>query len=298
MFYENTGSAQSANHVLQSKDFLKTLDVGNNSAPVFIDIDDDGDLDLFIGSLNNPTGSIHFLENIGTTSNPSFTYSDSSYFNILSDLVVSPAFGDLDNDGDFDLLIGKLNGMVEVYLNTGTSTAPFFSNGTILLNNLGEVIDVGSSSTPFFIDSDDDSDLDLVIGGFNGRLSLYENTGSAASYQFTLNSSYFGTLDVGDNCTPFMIDYNKDGAYDLFSGNRNGEFFYFRNDGSNTEPVWTEVTNQFLPDAFGGNTFPCFVDIDNDTDSDLFLGNVKGGLYLYINSEITNIAEWGLEPVS
>jgi hypothetical protein len=95
-----------------------------------------------------------------------------------------------------------------------------------------------------------------------------------------------------------MIDYNKDGVYDLFAGNRNGEFFYFRNDGTNTDPVWIEVTNQFLPDAFGGNTFPYFVDIDNDTDLDLFLGNVKGGLYLYINSEITNVAEWGLDPVS
>jgi hypothetical protein len=298
MFFENTGSMQSANYVLQSKDFLKTLDVGNNSAPVFIDIDDDGDLDLFIGSLNNPTGSIHFLENTGTTLNPSFSYSDSSYFNLFSDLVVSPAFGDLDNDKDFDLLVGKLNGTIEIYLNTGTSTSPFFSTGNVLLNNLGEAIDVGSSATPFFIDIDDDSDFDLVIGGFNGRLSFFENTGSAASYQFATNSSYFGTLDFGDNSTPFLIDFSKDGIYDLFSGNRNGEFFYFRNDGTNTNPVWTEVTRQFLPEAFGGNTFPCFVDLDNDTDSDLFLGNVKGGLYLYINSEITNIAEWGLEPVS
>jgi len=30
---------------------------------------------------------------------------------------------------------------------------------------------------------------------------------------------------------------------------------------------------------------------------DLFLGNVKGGLYLYINSEITSVADWELKPV-
>ncbi|MCL4278467.1 MAG: VCBS repeat-containing protein [Ignavibacteriaceae bacterium] len=69
MFYENTGNAQSANHILRTNDFLKTLDVGNNSSPVFVDIDNDGDLDLFIGSFNNPNGSIHFLENTGTVSN-------------------------------------------------------------------------------------------------------------------------------------------------------------------------------------------------------------------------------------
>jgi len=297
MFYENMGNPQSANHSLRTIDYLKTLDVGNNSAPVFVDIDDDGDLDMFMGSFNNPTGSIHFLENTGTASTRSFYYSDSAYFNIISDLVVSPVFGDLDNDGDFDLLVGKLNGTLDVYSNTGNPTSPIFSNGNVLLNNLGDVIDIGSSATPFLIDVDGDSDLDLVIGGFNGRFSFFENTGNPTTFEFTSNPSYFGNLDIVDNSTPFLIDYNKDGALDLFSGSRKGEFFYFRNDGSSSAPVWTEVTNQFIADNFGGNTFPCFVDIDNDTDLDLFLGNVKGGLYLYINSEITNNVDWGLNPV-
>lgn len=298
MFYENTGSAQSANHILITKNYLKTLDVGNNSAPVFVDIDNDGDLDLFVGSLNNPTGSLQFLENTGTANNPSFYYTDSAFFNVTSDLSVTPTFGDIDKDGDYDLFIGKLNGTIELYLNTGTSISPRFTTGTTLLNNLGQIIDIGSSSTPFLIDVDGDADLDLVIGGFNGRFSFYQNTGTSTVYEFTSNPSYFGTLDIGDNGTPFLFDYNKDSALDLFSGSRKGEFFYFRNDGSSSAPIWTEVTYQFIPDNFGGNTFPFFIDIDNDTDFDLFLGNVKGGLYLYINSEITNVADWGLKPVN
>ncbi len=297
IFYENTGSSQIANHNLITKDYLKTLDVGNNSAPVFVDIDDDADLDLFIGSLNNPTGSIHFLENIGTASSPSFIYSDSSFFNISGDLSLSPAFGDIDNDNDPDLLIGKLNGTVELFSNSGTPTSPNFSIGIALLNDLGQLIDVGSSATPLLIDVDFDSDLDLIIGAFNGRFNFYENTGNSNLYEFTANSSYFGSLDVGDNSTPFMIDYDKDGVIDFFSGNRNGEFFYFRNDGTNSAPIWTEVTNNFISGDFGGSSFPCFVDIDNDTDFDLFLGNVKGGLYLYNNTEITNIADRELRPV-
>jgi hypothetical protein len=297
MFYENIGTAQSANHILRTYHFLKTLDVGNNSVPVFVDIDNDSDLDLFIGSLNNPSGSIHFLENTGTASNPAYYYTDSAFFNITGDLSLSPAFGDIDNDGDFDLFVGKLDGTIEVYLNSGTSGSPLFTTGTTLLNNLGQVIDIGSSAAPFLIDYDGDGDLDLIVGGFNGRFSLFENTGNSSSYEFTLNSSYFGTLDVGDNSTPFLFDFNKDGAIDLFSGSRKGEFFYFRNDGSNIAPTWTEITNKFIDDNFGGNTHPFFVDIDNDTDMDILLGNVKGGLYLYINSEITNVADWGLTAV-
>ncbi|KAA0240269.1 MAG: T9SS C-terminal target domain-containing protein [Chlorobiota bacterium] len=297
MFYENTGNAQSANHILRTNDFLKMLDVGNNSSPVFVDIDNDGDLDLFIGSFNNPNGSIHFLENTGTVSNPSFYYSDSQYFNIMSDLVVTPAFGDLDNDGDYDLLAGKLNGTIDFYLNNGTPVSANFQNSILLRNNNDDSIDVGSSSSPFLMDVDGDSDLDLAIGGFNGKLSFYENTGNPASYEFTSNPAYFGTLDIGDNSTPFFIDYNEDDVLDLFSGSRNGEMFYFRNDGNNISPIWSLITNQFIHDNFGGNTFPCFFDIDNDTDSDLFLGNVKGGLYFYLNSMITSVAEWELTPV-
>lgn len=297
MFYENTGNAQSANHILRTNDFLKMLDVGNNSSPVFVDIDNDGDLDLFIGSFNNPNGSIHFLENTGTVSNPSFYYSDSQYFNIMSDLVVTPAFGDLDNDGDYDLLAGKLNGTIDFYLNNGTPVSANFQNSILLRNNNDDSIDVGSSSSPFLMDVDGDSDLDLAIGGFNGKLSFYENTGNPASYEFTSNPAYFGTLDIGDNSTPFFIDYNEDDVLDLFSGSRNGEMFYFRNDGNNISPIWSLITNQFIPENFGGNTFPCFFDIDNDTDSDLFLGNVKGGLYFYLNSMITSVAEWELTPV-
>ncbi|MDH3269486.1 MAG: FG-GAP-like repeat-containing protein, partial [Ignavibacteria bacterium] len=287
-----------ANHVFITNDYLKTLDVGNNSAPVFVDIDNDNDLDLFIGSLNNPTGSIHFLENTGSLTNPVFYYQDSTYFDITSDLSVSPAFGDIDDDGDFDLILGKFNGKLEVYLNTGTSNSPFFSNGTRLLNHIGEEIDIGSSASPLLFDVDNDIDLDLIIGGFNGKFNLYENTGDATVFQFTLNSLYFESLDVGDNGTPFMLDYNNDDAYDLFSGNRNGEFFYFRNDGSNSVPIWTEITSNFISEDFGANTYPCFVDLDNDTDLDLFLGNVKGGLYLYTNSEISTVAERNITPVN
>ncbi|MGB5530670.1 MAG: FG-GAP-like repeat-containing protein [Ignavibacteriaceae bacterium] len=291
MYLKNNGTAQAANHNLITNDFLKTLDVGNNSAPVFIDIDNDNDLDLFIGSLNNPIGSIHFLENTGSHSDPVFYYQDSTFFDITSDLSVSPAFGDLDDDGDFDLIVGKFNGKLDIYLNTGTPNSPFFSNGAPLLNNIGEEIDIGSSATPFLLDMDNDIDLDLIIGGFNGKFNLYENTGNVSFFQFTLNSLYFESLDIGDNSTPFIVDYNKDDVFDLFSGNRNGESFYFRNDGSNSAPIWTEITNNFISDDFGAYTFPCFVDLDADTDLDLFLGNVKGGLYFYNNSEISTVAE-------
>ncbi|MCW8811028.1 MAG: T9SS type A sorting domain-containing protein [Ignavibacteriaceae bacterium] len=298
MFYQNIGTPQSANHIFITKDLLKTFDVGDNSAPVFIDIDNDGDLDLFVGSLNNPIGSIHFLENTGDVFNPAFYYADSTFFDITSDLSVSPAFGDIDNDGDYDLIIGRFNGTLSLYLNSGSPSSPNFTSGTALLDSNGGVIDIGSSAVPFVLDVDNDMDIDLVIGGFNGKFYFYKNTGNPSFYQFALNSEYFNNLDVGDNATPFMIDIDSSGTFDLFSGNRTGEFYYYKNTGTNINPVWEEKTNYFINGDFGGNTAPCFVDIDNDTDYDLLLGNVKGGLYLYINSEISIVDKWENQPIS
>ena len=113
-----------------------------------------------------------------------------------------------------------------------------------------------------------------------------------------MEPAYFETIDVGDNSTPFIIDYNDDGNNDLFTGNRNGEFYYYQNEGTNENPLWNEVTNSFIPGNFGASTAPYFVDIDADTDTDLFLGNVKGGLYLYINTLISNVANREIEPIS
>jgi len=291
MFYSNEGTAQTPNHINITENYLKTLDVGANSYPTFADIDNDGDIDLFIGSLNNPIGTIHFLENIGSETNPAFQYLDSSYFNISGDLSIIPSLGDLDGDNDFDLLIGLFDGKIDYYRNDGNPASANFVLQGELTDNTGSVIDVGNNSSPFLFDVDGDGDLDLSIGAFNGKFKYFENTGSQVGYEFTLNDLFFGNLDVGDNSTPFLI-------IDMFSGNRTGFLFYFRNIGSNQNPLWQEVTDHFIDESFGNSTVPYFIDIDNDTDTDLFLGNVKGGLYLYENITVTHIEDRILEPPS
>ena len=53
--------------------------VQGGPSPTFADINGDGDLDLFIGEKSSP-GSIHYFENTGTSSNPSFAAPVTSFF--------------------------------------------------------------------------------------------------------------------------------------------------------------------------------------------------------------------------
>ncbi len=93
---------------------------GNNSAPAFVDIDGDGDFDLFSGQ---GAGGLSFWENVGTPSVHSFTFRTDDYFSIRrSDYNSMPAFVDIDGDGDFDLFTGGQDGTIHFYENTGSAT--------------------------------------------------------------------------------------------------------------------------------------------------------------------------------
>lgn len=305
MFYRNDGNAVSDNFHKVTENYIKTLDVGNDSAPCFADLDNDGDEDLLLGSTQNPNGSLFYFENTGTPAQPSFLLSDSSFFGIKNELTVSPAVSDLDGDGDPDLLIGCFDGTISLYTNTGTASSPDFKLSGKLEDNIGGIIDVGVYARPFLFDYDNDGDPDLAAGAFNGKFYFYKNTGTSGAFEFTADTTFIHRLnpedpgspviDVGDNSVPFFIDYDDDGDLDFFAGNRNGFIFYFRNDGSNAIPLWTPEQNELTQTDFGADAFPCFVDIDQDTDEDFFVGNLKGGLYLYRNQTVTGLTDTNIK---
>ncbi|MDP2301466.1 MAG: T9SS type A sorting domain-containing protein [Ignavibacteria bacterium] len=289
IFYENVGNPILPNFQRKSYNYLNSLDVGSRSLPVFLDIDDDGDKDLFIGAENNPNGTIYFYENIGTKLQPSFILRTNKFEGIEDELSIAPAFGDIDGDEDYDLVIGNLFGNVSLYRNIGNKTTPEFVFDTKLRDNQNNLITAGSFARPFLFDVNNDGDLDLIVGGFNGRLILYENIGTNTNYLFAKNLNYFGDIDVGDMSAPFLVDIDGDSIPELWIGNRTGLIKQYKNTGSLNSPIWIEhevFLNHF---SFGGDAAPSFIDIDGDTDLDFFLGNIKGGLYFFRNNIINSI---------
>jgi len=94
------------------------------TSPAFIDIDNDGDQDLFIFEY---PGVVHFFENTGTPAVPSYGVPQSDPFGLSLDVnTLRIEFADLDNDGDFDLMGGEYYGDHSFYENTGTASMPSF----------------------------------------------------------------------------------------------------------------------------------------------------------------------------
>ncbi len=270
---------------------FNSIDVVFTSTPAFLDLDGDGDLDLVSGERD---GTLLAWRNTGPASAPVFT-ALSGTANPFNSIDVgdasAPAFVDLDGDGDLDIVSGEFRGTLLAFRNTGTASAPVFTalSGTA---NPFNSIDVGSFSTPAFLDLDSDGDLDLVLGNFNGTLQAWRNTGPASAPVFTALSGSdnpFDGINTVNYSAPAFVDLDGDGDLDLVSGERNGTLLAWRNTGPASAPVFTalsDTANPFNGIDVGYTSTPAFLDLDGDGDSDLVAGENAGTLLAFRNASL------------
>jgi len=151
--------------------------------PIFVDIDNDGDLDAFLNTYNNKysDSQVLFFKNTGSGSQPRFE-EQAGQDNPLADVNVnynSPlTLVDIDNDRDLDAFIGSDDGTVHFYQSTGSASQPRFEE-QVQDNPLADV-NVGGYAFPTLVDIDNDRDLDAFIGSGAGTFHFYQNTGSVS----------------------------------------------------------------------------------------------------------------------
>ncbi len=259
-----------------TKQLLPVLDVGSESIPSLVDIDGDGDLDLLVSNKIDPsdqtTSRIYHFENTGTRSAPSLRLRGALPFSGRFHL--APAFGDIDGDGQLDVVVGQWGASLAWYRGG--------REGFSLVDSTFITITRGSNTTPTLGDLDGDGDLDLIVGEASGALNYYRNDGGPGAPRFVLVSDEWEGIRVGRRSSPHLVDLDGDGDLDMLVGAEEGIVALFRNVGSRT------VARFERDESFELKASPLAVpaagDMDGDGVPEILVGGSAGGV-LYFAAE-------------
>ncbi len=179
-------------------------DESGNYGSVWTDFDNDGDVDFYIAHCRQSYGpgdlrrTNVLFENNG---NGTYTSNAAAHGMASNDQDWTASFGDIDNDGDFDLFMTKHDVISRYYINDGSG------NFTISPNT------IAFGSMPMqaqYEDYDNDGFIDLFITGDNDH-RLYHNNGNGTFTDVTPTN-----LNAGSNLLSFASgDINHDGKIDI-----------------------------------------------------------------------------------
>ncbi len=170
LYQQNTGTATSPMFAAAVTNPFGITPVAIAQLPTIADLDNDGDLDMLVGEEN---GNMRYFENTGSKTNPMFAAGVLNPFGLAPTYYfAAPAFGDVDLDGDFDLMVGEYYGAIQYFENTGTKTNPAFG---VAQNNPFGIVSTLDAAFPVMADFDDDGDQDLLVGEYYGTMKYFQN---------------------------------------------------------------------------------------------------------------------------
>lgn len=242
---------------------LNSLNLKESSA-AWGDYDNDGKLDLAINGKDRTGAFQTFLyHNTGTDHVLMRDTGQSLTATVNGDL----AWGDIDNDGDLDLIISGQIAVapllvLEVYRNTSG----------ILVKDTSQSLSGYLSSAMALADYDDDGDLDLAVNGGKGAtvtptLTLFSNNGTGLfTEDQTFGGAFGGSTAWGD--------YDNDGDYDLVMSGQDNNNEVITRIFRNNSGILVETIVDVLPGLVFSTT--PWADYDNDGDLDLAMTGGEG----------------------
>lgn len=280
----------------------------SGSTILTFDRDADGDKEVLLGDISFPNMVIG--QNGGTSNTAEMTSYAKDYPNNTRpvELFIFPAgfYEDVNNDGVKDLIVApnaplesENHRNVMFYENTRSDNRPNFIYRQREFI-VGDMLDLGSGTSPLLIDINGDSLLDILVGNsgyykrasaFPSGLAYLENTGlytDSTTYPiYTLrDTNYLNLFDdsLGALC-PSAADIDADGDLDLMIGDRAGKIHFFQNNAQNQNDSvnFTAVPSWDTLIDVGSWATPTFYDLDDDGDLDLVSGERYGTLYFYLN---------------
>ena len=197
-----------------------------------------------------------------------------------------PAFGDLDGDGEADLVCGSLDGYFYRYAGEGYTDRLHVSEAVRLTDPTGYPLQTPGYSAPQLVDLDGDGVLDLVSGASDGNVYWYagDGTGCFTPMGVLLDS------DVNGQVLPSFGDWNGDGVADMALGSNQGILLLYYGQKTDGVPAYNwksmESYSRICADAELGHWLaPCLWDLDGDGVLDLAVGTFDGYIARLLRSD-------------
>lgn len=293
--YKNEGTVQTPTFSHQQIDFLvnEMIDVGVGAYPAFADYNGDGLLDLFVGHYghfvpadNRYQAQLTLFKNVGTAQQPAFELENTDFLHLikLAYTGIYPSFGDVDGDGDEDLLFGDELGNLHLSLNMA-EVGEEMQLQTPELNFLS--INNGSTVIPHLHDMNNDGLTDLIIGKKNGSLTYFKNiTSQVHQPVFEWVSDFWGEVDVRVSgfptgySAPFVahLDIENPEKKYLLVNNQVGKVHMYTD---LTQENFTLLSSNYNNLQTGGRGGLAITELNADNALELLIGNWAGGLNLF-----------------
>lgn len=211
-------------------------DMSGNYGSVWIDFDNDGDLDLYITHCrqghNDPNDVLRWNRLFVNDGTNHYTDQAAAFGMQNREQSWTTDFGDIDNDGDLDAVTTNHSTTVQLFLNDGTG---HYTNATA---------GSGLAVSGFFLQSkledlDNDGFLDLIIAGGeyyfrgngNGTFTQVSNMLPEPGTGYTLHGfatgdlDHNGTIDIYANYGTNYVDPSSTKYDQLYLNNGNGNHF-------------------------------------------------------------------------
>lgn len=297
-FYKNIPNGDTSKFYFQQNDFLidQIVDKGKLSKTYFFNYDNDSLMDLLFGNelycdtFGKCHSSVTLYKNVGTRKKPRFQWVTDDFANLKSRGLenMQLAFGDLNNDGYADLIVGDVYGKLHHLRNVkdanGLATFPSIDTNI-------NAVDLGNFCAPHLVDINGDSLLDLLVGNELHEINYISNKGTKTNFVFDyINSNKsFGGVDtrkIGD------IEFPKNKPYVawddslkmplLFISTLEGKIWVYKiNKDSLSKGSFELLTKDLLPETYAEEITVAVTDINDDNKLDIFVGNKVGGIQLF-----------------
>lgn len=307
--YINTGLTDQPYFELYSKNFLQSgmLELGTSAYPTAADIDQDGLMDIIISSRKSfdnfsaSTSQLWYLRNNGTVESPSFDILDTNWLNLPQYGLegVFPSFGDIDADGDQDLLMGLLNGEIYAAINTAGINNPMqFPQPPIpLTDNGGNTLDAGQTAAPVLYDIDENGTLDIISGNLNGTLTYFKNIGTNALPIYDRITDTLGMviatslLGIQGRSVPAFLG-GTGSERRMIIGTETGQINEYAYVPSAVQQPFVLITENHGNIFEGERAAVHAIDLNNDQRKDILVGNWGGGLAIHYYETLQTIKEY------